>query len=166
VVKVTEALADTPVCGLCDASALRSAAIKVITSMNNKSALFLYRQVNSQTAIIDADPHRLIQLLLDGALDRISQAKGSLLAGDTAAMGEALGKAIGILSGLQGSLDLERGGDIAAKLNGLYDYMSIRLLDVHREKHPASLDEVVGLLGSLKGGWDGIRPQVVPAAAP
>jgi flagellin-specific chaperone FliS len=43
--------------------------------------------------------------------------------------------------------------------------MSIRLLDVHREKQPASLDEVVGLLGSIKSGWDGIRPQVVPASA-
>jgi flagellar secretion chaperone FliS len=133
--------------------------------MNAKSALSFYKQVNSQTGVVDADPHRLIQLLLDGALDRIAQAKGALLSGDTAAMGEALGKAIGILSGLQGSLDMERGGEIAANLNRLYDYMSIRLLDVHREKQPASLDEVVGLLGSIKSGWDGIRAQVVPATA-
>jgi flagellar protein FliS len=133
--------------------------------MNAKSALSFYKQVNSQTGVVDADPHRLIQLLLDGALDRIAQAKGALIAGDTPAMGEALGKAIGILSGLQGSLDLERGGEIAANLNRLYDYMSIRLLDVHREKQPASLDEVVALLGSIKSGWDGIRPQVVPASA-
>ena len=134
--------------------------------MNAKSALSFYKQVNSQTGVVDADPHRLIQLLLDGALDRIAQAKGALIAGDTPAMGEALGKAIGILSGLQGSLDLERGGEIAANLNRLYDYMSIRLLDVHREKQSASLDEVVGLLGSIKSGWDGIRPQVVTASAP
>ena len=80
--------------------------------MNAKSALSFYKQVNSQTGVVDADPHRLIQLLLDGALDRIAQAKGALIAGDTPAMGEALGKAIGILSGLQGSLDLERGGEI------------------------------------------------------
>ena len=133
--------------------------------MNAKSALSFYKQVNSQTGVVDADPHRLIQLLLDGAHDRIAQAKGALIAGDTPAMGEALGKAIGILSGLQGSLDLERGGEIAANLNRLYDYMSIRLLDVHREKQPASLDEVVALLCSIKSGWDGIRPQVVPASA-
>jgi len=131
--------------------------------MNAKSALSFYKQVNSLTGVVDADPHRLIQLLLDGALDRIAQAKGALIAGDSAAMGEALGKAIGILSGLQGSLDLERGGDIATNLNRLYDYMSIRLLDVHREKQPASLDEVVDLLGTIKSGWDAIRPQVVPA---
>jgi flagellar protein FliS len=132
--------------------------------MNNKSALSFYQQVNSQTGVVDADPHRLIQLLLDGALDRIAQAKGALLTGDTAAMGEALGKAMGILSGLQGSLDLERGGDIAANLDRLYEYMSLRLLDVHREKQADSLDEVVGLLGSIKSGWDAIRPQVVPAS--
>jgi flagellar secretion chaperone FliS len=130
--------------------------------MNSKTALSFYNQVNSQTGIVDADPHRLIQLLLNGALDRMAQAKGALMSGDVAGMGESLSKAIGILSGLQCSLDLERGGDIAVNLDRLYDYMSLRLLDVHRERQPAPLDEVVGLLTSIKSGWDGIRPQVSP----
>lgn len=130
--------------------------------MNSKAALSFYNQVNSQTGVVDADPHRLIQLLLDGALDRIAQAKGALMSGDVAGMGESLGKAMGILTGLQGSLDLERGGDIAVNLDRLYDYMSLRLLDVHRERQAAPLDEVVGLLASIKSGWDGIRPQVSP----
>ena len=136
--------------------------LNLVQHMNSKTALSFYNQVNSQTGIVDADPHRLIQLLLNGALDRIAQAKGALMSGDVAGMGESLGKAIGILSGLQGSLDLERGGDIAVNLDRLYDYMSLRLLDVHRERQPAPLDEVVGLLASIKSGWDGIRPQVSP----
>ena len=67
--------------------------------MNSKTALSFYNEVNSQTGIVDADPHRLIQLLLNGALDRIAQAKGALMSGDVAGMGESLGKAMGILSG-------------------------------------------------------------------
>ncbi len=132
--------------------------------MNSKSALSFYKQVNSQTGVVDADPHRLIQLLLDGALDRIAQARGALESGDPAAMGEALGKAVGILSGLQASLDLDRGGEIAANLDRLYSYMSLRLLDVHRDKKAMPLDEVVDLLGTIKSGWDAIRPQVAPAS--
>ena len=70
-------------------------------SVYNKSALSQYQKINTQTGVVDADPHRLIQLLLDGALDRIAQAKGALATGDAATMGEALGKAVGIISGHQ-----------------------------------------------------------------
>jgi flagellar secretion chaperone FliS len=128
----------------------------------NRSALSQYQKINAQTGIVDADPHRLIQLLLDGALDRIAQAKGALSSGDVAGMGEALGKAVGIISGLQGCLDRERGGEIAANLDRLYDYMSLRLLAVHTERRPAPLDEVGGLLTTIKSGWDGIRDLEVP----
>jgi flagellar protein FliS len=123
----------------------------------NKTALSQYQSINTQTGVVDADPHRLIQLLLDGALDRIAQAKGALASGDPAAMGEALGKAVGIISGLQSCLDRERGGEIAANLDRLYDYMTVRLLAVHTEHRPAPLDEVGGLLGTIKSGWDAIR---------
>ena len=126
-------------------------------SVYNKTALSQYQQINTQTGIVDADPHRLIQLLLDGALDRIAQAKGALASGDVAAMGEALGKAVGIITGLQGCLDRERGGEIAANLDRLYDYMTVRLLAVHTERGPAPLEEVGSLLGTIKSGWDAIR---------
>ena len=127
----------------------------------SKSALAQYQKINAQTGVVDADPHRLIQLLLDGAIDRIAQAKGALACGDTEAVGVALGKALGIISGLQGSLDKEAGGEIAANLDRLYDYMTLRLMDVHREKSVQPLDEVGALLGTIRAGWEDIRGQVV-----
>jgi flagellar protein FliS len=129
----------------------------------SKAALSQYQKINSQTSVVDADPHRLIQLLLDGAMDRIAQAKGALHSGDRAAVGEALGKAVGIISGLQECLDKEQGGEIAANLDSLYDYMNRRRLDGHREQESAPLDEVAQLLGTIKSGWDGIRKDVVPS---
>lgn len=130
--------------------------------MYKRTALSQYQKINAQTGVVDADPHRLIQLLLDGALDRIAQAKGALASGDTAGMGDALGKAVGIISGLQGCLDRERGGEVAANLDRLYDYMAVRLLAVHTERAAAPLDEVGELLGTIKSGWDGIRDVAVP----
>ena len=59
--------------------------------MNTRSALSTYRNLDAQTGVVDADPHRLIQMLLDGAMDRLAQARGAMQAGETAAMGEAGG---------------------------------------------------------------------------
>ncbi|HMV71676.1 MAG TPA: flagellar export chaperone FliS [Pseudomonadales bacterium] len=131
----------------------------------NRSALAQYRQINAQTGVVDADPHRLIQLLLDGAIDRIAQARGALASGDRAATGEALGKALGIIGGLQGCLDRDRGGEVAANLDRLYDYMTRRLADVHRGEGAAPLDEVSGLLITIRSGWEGIRSQL-PVESP
>lgn len=128
--------------------------------MYSKSALSQYQRISTQTGVVDADPHRLVQLLLDGALDRIAQARGALAAGDAAATGEALGKAVGIISGLQGCLDKEQGGEIADNLDRLYDYMTLRLMDVHTEKDPAPLDEVGSLLATIRGAWEAIREEV------
>jgi flagellar secretion chaperone FliS len=127
------------------------------SNVYSKSALSSYQQINTQTGVVDADPHRIIQLLLDGAMDRIAQAKGALASGDAGASGEALGKAMGIISGLQACLNKEDGGEVAANLDRLYEYMTLRLLDVHKEKRAEPLDEVRGLLGTIKSGWDAIR---------
>lgn len=130
----------------------------------SRSALAEYRRINTQTGVLDADPHRLIHLLLDGAIDRIAQARGALLTENRVGLGEALGKVLGIIGGLQGCLDHEQGGTVAADLDRLYDYMSRRLMDVHRDGGVEVLDEVSGLLGTIRSGWEQIREQ--PAEAP
>ena len=129
--------------------------------MYNQSALSQYQKINVETGVVDADPHRLIQLMLDGAMDKISQARGALANGDRGALGEALGKALAIISGLQGCLDLEKGGEVASNLDGLYDYMTRRLMDVHRVHSDEPLSEVNSLLGTIKAGWDEIRESVI-----
>lgn len=131
----------------------------------SRSALAEYRRINTQTGVLDADPHRLIHLLLDGAIDRVAQARGALLGGNRAALGESLGKALGIIGGLQGCLDHANGGEVAADLDRLYDYMSRRLMDVHRDGGVAVLDEISGLLGTIRSGWEQIREQPAEVAS-
>ncbi|WP_417545261.1 flagellar export chaperone FliS [Marinobacter sp.] len=124
-----------------------------------------YQQVNTQTSITDADPHKLIQLLYNGALERINMAKARMQAKDYAGKGKLIGKAIEIIGGLKSFLDFEKGGELAARLEGLYDYMERTLLEASARNDIAKLDEVADLLRSIKGGWDGIREEAVAQSA-
>lgn len=121
---------------------------------NALSALQQYSQVHLHGNVAYADPHRLVQLLFEGALDRIAAAKGCIGQGKVAEKGWHISRAIATIDGLRLNLDMERGGDIARHLDDLYDYMGRRLLLANIENDLRMLNEVAGLLGEIKGGWD------------
>ena len=123
---------------------------------NRNMALSHYRNVSTATGVEGASPHRLIQMLMEGALEKIAAARGSMMHGDMAEKGRQISWAISIVSGLQGSLDLEQGGELSHNLDALYDYMVRRLAEAGARNDVALLDEVSGLLLALKQGWDGI----------
>ena len=120
------------------------------------SAAKAYQSAGAHGRVADADPHRLVQLLLEGALDRLAIARGHLQAGRIAQKGETLSRAIAIVDSLNAHLDLERGGEIAENLRGLYDYATRRLLEANLRNDAAAIDEVAGLLREVKAGWDAI----------
>lgn len=122
--------------------------------MNAMAALKQYQTVNTQAQAVDASPHRLIQMLMEGGLTRIAQARGAMERQQTAMKGELIGKAIGIIGGLREGLNLEQGGEVAANLDRLYEYMANRLLEANVQNDTAPLDEVAGLLRNVKSGWD------------
>jgi flagellar protein FliS len=124
--------------------------------MNAMTAMKQYQSVNTQAQAVDASPHRLIQMLMEGGLTRIAQARGAMERQQTAMKGELIGKAIGIIGGLRGGLDLQQGGELAANLESLYEYMVSRLLEANVKNETAPLDEVAGLLRNVKSGWDAI----------
>ena len=123
------------------------------------NGLQAYQRVNAQTSITDADPHKLIQLLYNGALERINMAKARMQAKDFEGKGRLISKVIEIIGGLRGFLDFEKGGDLAARLESIYDYMERTLFEANAQNNIAKLDEVADLLRSIKDGWDGIREE-------
>lgn len=131
-----------------------------MTYSNKSQPVNQYRQMSTQTNIVDADPHRLIQMLMEGALEKIAAAKGFMARGVVAEKGLQISFAISIIDGLRMSLDKELGGDIAANLDALYDYMGRRLLAANIENNPAYLDEVVSLIKEVKSAWDAIPANV------
>lgn len=125
------------------------------------NGLQAYQRVNTQTSIVDADPHKLIQLLYNGALERINMAKARMQAKDFEGKGKLISKSIEIVGGLRSFLDFEKGGELAERLETLYDYMERTLFEANRHNDAAKLDEVARLLRQIKEGWDGIRTEVV-----
>ncbi len=120
-----------------------------------------YQRINTQTSITDADPHKLIQLLYQGALERINMAKAKLQAKDYDAKGKLILKSMDIIGGLRTFLDKEKGGDLAERLDALYEYMERALWEANARNDIARLDEVSELLRSIMEGWDGIREEVM-----
>jgi flagellar secretion chaperone FliS len=115
-----------------------------------------YRQVEVQSGAAGANPHRLIQMLLAGALEKLAVARGNMKRGEIAEKGRNIGLAISIIDGLKGSLDHEKGGEIAQNLSDLYEYMGYTLVHANANNESAQLDEVAALLLEIKGAWDKI----------
>jgi flagellar protein FliS len=118
-----------------------------------------YSQVGLESDALSASPHKLISMLLDGAMSSISAARKHMLAGEIEAKSNAITKAMNIISeGLKGSLDLRKGGEIAIHLYSLYSYMSGRLFLANLKNQPELLDEVTTLLGQIEDAWSQINP--------
>lgn len=115
-----------------------------------------YRKVGVTTSVVDADPHKLVALLLAGACERIRIAESAMLRNDPARKGKAIGEACAIVGHLDGSLDHEAGGDIAANLSALYEYVITRLTEANLNNDPAALQECLRLLGEIDAAWNAI----------
>ena len=126
-------------------------------SAKMNSALNSYSDYGYNSEIEYADPHRLIQMLFEGALKRIASAKGAMQRKEIAEKGKLIGQTIEIVGGLSASLDKEKGGDIASNLSALYEYIGRQLLVANLENSEEILDEVSGLLGDVKLAWDAIN---------
>ncbi|MEM5503327.1 flagellar export chaperone FliS [Shewanella frigidimarina] len=121
-----------------------------------RSSLQSYRKVSLESEIAVASPHRIIQMMFEGALQRIAQAKYAIQQKNPAQKGENIGKAVSIIAGLSGSLNMDAGADVSANLDSLYEYMLRRLSEANVANDIEMLEEVSALLRTIKEGWDTI----------
>ncbi|MDN5870932.1 MAG: flagellar export chaperone FliS [Nitrococcus sp.] len=117
-----------------------------------------YRQVGASSAAY-ADPYELTKMLLEGAIERVSQARHALAQGDIPSKAQRISKAAAIVAALRDTLDMKRGGELAERLDALYEYMDRRLLEGNLKNEAGALEEVASLLREIKDGWDAIPPE-------
>jgi flagellar secretion chaperone FliS len=127
---------------------------------NNVSA---YQAVSAQGGTETASPHRLVLMLMDGALERVHAARGHIARGATAEKSQLLHRATRIIETLHDSLDTAAGGEVAENLGKLYDYICMQLVKANLTNRVELLDEVSNLLQSVRGAWQEIAPPQAPA---
>lgn len=128
------------------------------------SGALAYTKVNATSGVEDADPHMLIQLLIDGAIEKINKAKYFMNEKKISEKGEHISWAISIINGLQSSLDFDRGSDISHKLNDLYEFCTTTLMHANIEDSIEKLDAVLNVMGNIREAWLGIRDEVMTVA--
>ena len=91
-----------------------------------------------------------------GALQRLAQSRLAIEQRDLSNKGIYIGKAIGIINGLNNSLDMETGGQIARNLSDLYDFMLRKISEANLNNDVQAIDDVCDILRNIKEGWDAI----------
>jgi flagellar protein FliS len=122
--------------------------------MNNlaHAALNEYQQTGN-SSIAYADPHQLILKLMNGAIERIAQAKCAIQQKNIQAKGELISKAITIIGGLSSCLNHDHDSELSQNLDALYEYMNMRLLEANIQEDTSKLDEVTRLMNEIKSAW-------------
>lgn len=122
-------------------------------AMFRMQAIRQYQHSSIDSALPAATPHQLVAMLLEGALDRIAQARGAARNGDRASRLKNVSSAISIIEYL--NLTLERGaGPVAERLASIYDFCMRHLAQANGADDPRMLDEVADVLRPIKQAWD------------
>ena len=124
-----------------------------------RSATSAYRQVGVETGVSTASAHQLVAMLFEGYFDAVAQARGALQAGRVEDKGRAIGRAVRIVEeGLKAGLNLRDGGAIAANLDRLYAYVTVRLTEANLKNDAAGLEECAQLIEPVRAAWMAIAP--------
>ncbi|MEZ5587582.1 MAG: flagellar export chaperone FliS [Sedimenticolaceae bacterium] len=131
-----------------------------MTYGKKRSGVAQYGKVAAESEVAYASPHRLVQMLMEGALEKVATAKGCIERNDLEGKSRQITWAMSIINGLRTSLDMDAGGAIAVNLDDLYAYMTRRLIDASAQNDASALSEVIDLLLEIKGAWDAM-PEAV-----
>ena len=120
-----------------------------------------YAKVGVESGVLSASPHQLIVMLFDAAQTSIRAARLHMQAGNIPEKGKAISRAVDIINrGLAEALDHERGGELAGRLEQIYDYVTRLLLQANLRNDQQSLDQAANLLEEIGSACREIAPQV------
>jgi len=118
-----------------------------------------YQQISQETDVMDADPHRLIQLLMEAVLERLNMAKGCIQRKDYAGKARVTNNIMTIIGSLRSFLNFDANSELCDRLYSLYEYMEHTLLEASAQNDLTKIDEVADLMRSIKEAWDAIAAE-------
>jgi flagellar protein FliS len=106
-----------------------------------------------QQSILTATPGQLVVMLYDGCLRFLHQAAYAMREGNVTESGARLSRAEAIIEELLATLDLEKGGVVASRLQGIYVFCSKHLIEARLARDPEMIEKVSELLSELRDAW-------------
>lgn len=101
-------------------------------------------------AVLTASPAGLVVMLYDGIGRFLRQAAAAIEAGDQVTATARIQRAEAIISELTVTLDHQRGGEVAARLEAIYGFWRRHLDEARREQSTAKLLDVVRQVAELR----------------
>ncbi|PMH41046.1 flagellar export chaperone FliS [Vibrio sp. 10N.286.49.B3] len=121
-----------------------------------RGSLQAYKKVSVDSQLTAASPHKIVQMLMAGAIERLIQGKAAMQQGNVSVKGERLGKALDIIISLRSCLSMDDGGDIAKNLDQLYEFMIMQVSAANHQNNPEPIDDVIDIIREIKSAWDQI----------
>lgn len=112
-----------------------------------------YRAVSIASRIEAATPHELVAILYEELIGALDVARAAVVQGKASACHSARDRSVSILLALEASLDLERGGDLARSLAGIYGAIRLELIRRGRELQADTLDRASKSVAALQEAW-------------
>jgi flagellar protein FliS len=137
-----------------------------VTPYARNSKLAAYQTVSVHGGVANADPHQMVQMLMDAASERMAKARGCMGRGEKGRHAGLLHSTVMIIGELRGSLNITEGGPLAQNLSDLYDYMIRQLVLANARTDSGLVLEVSRLLDEIRSAWIAIGPEVRKSSAP
>lgn len=114
--------------------------------------------------IVNASPAQQVVMMYDGAIKFTQQAKEAIEQGEIQARHNANKRAMEVVSYMMDILDMDKGGDVAKRLQLIYTFLLRRMLEIDFKNDPRICDEVTEHLRTLRASWEKIaKTEGIPA---
>ena len=113
-----------------------------------------YHNLYRKNEISTYSQGRLILMMYEGAIKFTTMALQSIEKGDIAGQGKYINKTHDIINELSLALDLKKGGEVAHRLESLYQYMLSQLTLANIKSDRKALEIVIKILKPLSEAWE------------
>ena len=122
--------------------------------MNSIARAAAYDDMATRSIVMGSSSHGLVTLLFEELDNSLKAAEFFLDNQDLGNMRKSLTKASRVLAGLQGSLDFDKGGELAVNLGELYRFCIKELVKANISADKEVVTSVRGLISPIHRAWN------------